>query len=123
MVINVKKILVCHIPSHSGGLLKEEKEGNRLGLSLVAHFYTTGQNVSILKCSTARKRSQLFECFMYFAQNYPKSHNTPVCQPSRKAKQTLNNEQTTGDTKEREREKKRTPKRGKKKVCERAKER
>lgn len=55
-----------------------------------------------------------------FARDYPGPHNTAVCQPSRNAKQTQNNEQTTGDSKERVK-KKGTPERGKKKVCERAK--
>lgn len=35
-----------------------------------------------------------------FAQAYSESHDTAVCQPRRNAKQTQNNEQTTGDSEE-----------------------
>ncbi len=97
---------VCHILSHNGGSLK----GTKKKIALASHqrpISTWAVNVSIMKCSTVRKKEVPVLTVFHMAIHrrpetlYPEPYTTAVCQPSRNTKQTQNNSQTTGDSKER----------------------
>lgn len=113
---------VCHILSHNGGSLNEKKGKKSPWPSHQWPISTSVVIVSIMKCSTVRKKEIPVVTVFHIAIHrrpealYPEPHTTAVFQPSRNTKQTQNNGQTTGDSKERVRRKKED----KKKVCERA---